>query len=475
MIPVVLSGGSGTWLWPLSRAQFPKQFCELLDESLLEKTLRRVRVFGSPWTITVRELNDLTMRVFRSQTLPAEQIIFEPTARNTAPAIALLCRVMELRGSGEEIVGVFPADHLVTDEEAFNEAVTLAQQAARAGFVATLGIKPDHPSTGFGYIETRPKIQFTEKILAAYDVAGFREKPDRATAEQFLEKGNFFWNAGIFVFKVSTMIANFQALMPELWKVMLELKKDLSNLDDVYKRAPSQSIDYGIMEKLKQQVCIPCDIGWSDLGSWDDVARFHASDQEVKIANHAHVVSTGSRDCFVYSDREKVYGLVDVEDLILVDTEDALLLSRKGRTQNVRDIVQNLTKQAHAVAREHRFELRPWGRYTVLRDEAHYKSKVLVIDAGQAISYQSHTKRNEHWVVVRGEGEVTLDATVRTIRTGDTVHIPAGMKHRLRNSSTAPLEILEVQTGTYFGEDDITRYQDDYNRTLTDKGVPGRG
>ena len=464
MIPVVLSGGSGTRLWPLSRSQFPKQFCELLDESLLEKTLKRVGQMGSPWTITVRELEGLTMRVYRSLGVSSSQILFEPAARNTAPAVALLCRVLQLQGKQAEVAGVFPADHLVTNEEAFREALELAQESARAGFVATLGIKPDHPSTGFGYIETKNKIQLTHNLLAAFDVAGFREKPDRATAEGFIAKGNFFWNAGIFVFKVETMISHFEKLMPELWKVMSELKADLSNLDDVYKRAPSKSIDYGIMEKLKEQVCIPCGIGWSDLGSWDDIAKFDTPDQAMKLSNSAHVVETGSAGNFVYSNQDKVYGLVDVEDLIVVDTEDALLVSRKGRTQNVRDIVQQLTKEQNVTAREHRFELRPWGRYSVLRDEPHFKSKVLTIDPGQAISYQSHAKRNEHWVVVKGEGEVTLDGTIRAILTGDTVHIPAGTKHRLRNPGKAPLEILEVQTGTYFGEDDITRYQDDYNR-----------
>ncbi len=464
---MVLSGGMGTRLWPLSRSQFPKQFCELLDESLLEKTLRRVQKFGSPWAITVNELADLTNKVFRSQNIPQDQLLFEPMARNTAPAIALLCRVLELRGMQDSIAAVFPADHLVTKEDAFAEALALAEQAASSGFVATLGIRPDHPSTGFGYIETLKQAKFSNGGLQAFEVAGFREKPDRDTAERFLATGHFFWNAGIFVFKTSVMIGHFQKLMPELWTVMKELKSDLSNLAEVYKRAPSTSIDYGIMEKLKEQVCVPCDIGWSDLGSWDDVARFDKPAHEIKLSNRAHVVETGSENCFVFSSGDKVYGLVDVEDLIIVDTEDALLVAKKGRTQNVREIVQKLMKQSHSVAHEHKFEVRPWGRFTILREEPHFKSKIITVDAQQALSYQSHTKRNEHWIIVSGEGEVTLNEAVRTVKTGDTVHIPAGTKHRLRNTSSAPLEFLEVQTGSYFGEDDITRFQDDYNRKTT--------
>ncbi len=464
MIPVVLSGGMGTRLWPLSRAQFPKQFCELLDESLLEKTLKRVKPLGAPWTLTVRDLESLTLRAHRSQDISAQQILFEPFGRNTAPAIALLCRVFSLRGWRQETVAIFPADHLVLNEPTFLSAISLAKKAAENGFVATLGIRPSHPETGFGYIETQSEMLFQEGQMSAFAVAGFREKPSRETAEKFLRQGNFFWNAGMFVFQIQTMVDNFKKQMPELWKVMEDLREDLSNLAEIYNKAPAQSIDYGIMEHLKKQVCIPCDIGWTDLGSWDDVARFDEPGGSMKLANQAQVVASSSKNCFVYSPEKKVYGLVDVDDVILVDTPDALLLVRKGRSQNVRAIVEKLNDVRHSVTREHRFEIRPWGRYTILRDEPHFKSKVILVDPQSQISYQSHTKRAEHWIIVRGAGEVTLNEKTVPVSVGDAISVPTSTKHRIRNTGTVPLEFVEVQTGTYFGEDDITRYQDDYNR-----------
>jgi mannose-1-phosphate guanylyltransferase/mannose-6-phosphate isomerase len=464
MIPVVLSGGMGTRLWPLSRSAFPKQFCELLDESLLEKTLKRLAPLGSPWTLTVKELESLTSRVFRSLQIPLAQILYEPMGRNTAPALALLCQYLNLQSRDHEIVGIFPADHLVLKEEEFHKAVRLAQVCAEGGWVATLGIRPQHPATGFGYIETSNEKIKSVGDLDAFATLGFREKPDLATAESFLAKGNFFWNAGIFVFKVETMSKHFAKFLPELWREVQKLRPDLSNVAEVYAKLPSVSIDYGIMEKLKEQVCIPCDIGWSDLGSWDDVAEFGSTPSSVVFTNRADVVQTESTNNFVFSISKKVYGLVDVDDLIIVDTDDATLIARKGSSQDVRKIVDILNQKQHVAAREHRFELRPWGGFAVLRDEPHYKSKLITVEPGSQISYQSHNQRSEHWVVVRGQGEVVLDSVTIPIKAGESVNIPKGAKHRIRNNGSERLEFIEVQTGTYFGEDDIIRYEDDYSR-----------
>lgn len=462
MIPVVLSGGAGTRLWPLSRAKLPKQFIELLDESLMEKTLRRLKPLGSPWALTIYELELLTGKVFRDLDLPADQMIFEPVARNTAPAVALLCRVLEIRGQAGEIAGVFPADHLVTNEENFIEAVGAACLAAENGLVATLGLKPAYAATGFGYIETLKPTAISKGSHAAYEVAGFREKPDAATAEKLLRDGTFFWNAGIFVFRVSTMIAHFKALMPELWNAMAELKPDLSNLRGVYERAPKISIDFGVMEKLREQVCVPCDIGWSDLGSWDDIA---AAEKSGLYANGAHVVDgSGASGNFAFSNEKKVFGFVGVSDVVVVDTADATLIAKKGQTQEVRSVVDRLSQQGHLAATDHRFELRPWGRFAILKDDAHFKSKIIVVDPKSQISYQSHSKRAEHWIFVKGAGEVVLDDKTVPIKAGESIFIPLGAKHRVRNTGKAPLEFIEVQTGSYFGEDDIQRYQDDYNR-----------
>lgn len=463
MIPVVLSGGAGTRLWPLSRAKLPKQFVELLDESLMEKTLRRLKPFGSPWALTVRELEILTGRVFRYLELPADQMLFEPAPRNTAPAVALLCRVLELRGQANEIAAVFPADHLVTDETNFREAVQTACLAAESGLVATLGVKPTYAATGFGYIETIKPTSIMHGAHKAHEVEGFREKPDAATAEKFVKAGTFFWNAGIFVFRVATMIGHFKVLMPELWNAMRELKPDLSNLCTVYERAPKISIDFGVMERLKEQVCVPCDVGWSDLGSWDDVA---AAEKSGLYANGAHVVDgSGAGGNFAFSSEQKVFGFVGVSDVIVVDTADATLIAKKGQTQDVRSVVDQLSKQGHLAATDHRFELRPWGRFAILKDDAHFKFKIIVVDPKAQISYQAHAKRSEHWIFVKGAGEVVLNDKTIAVKAGGSVFIPLGAKHRVRNTGAVPLEFIEVQTGTYFGEDDIQRYQDDYNRS----------
>ncbi len=470
MIPVVISGGVGTRLWPVSRANFPKQFCELLDESLLSKTVRRLQPLGQPWMITTHDFKVLTERLYRELGLLNKQLLFEPMGRNTAPAIAFLCRVMEMRGLAAEVVGVFPADHLILKQNEFLQAVRLAEKVAALGTVVTLGITPSYPATGYGYIETAGKAQHQDGDLGAWSVKGFREKPDLENAKKFVAQGNFFWNAGIFVFKVESMIANFKKYMPELWAQMLVLKEDLSNLAAVYGAVKGESIDYGVMEKLENQVCIPCDIGWSDLGSWDDIAKMSEQSSsgeeplDFDFFNRAETISSNAPGNFVFSTSKKVYGLVEVSDLLLVDTPDALLVTRRGKSQNVRHVVDKLNSLRNQTAKEHLFDVRPWGKYTVLRNENHYKSKVIEIDPHAQISYQSHAKRSEHWIVVRGQGEAIINEVAHPLKAGDAVFIPQGAKHRMRNTGDSVMEFVEVQTGTYFGEDDIVRYQDDYQR-----------
>lgn len=460
MIPVVLSGGAGTRLWPLSRVNLPKQYVEFMGESLMEKTLRRVSPLGSPWTITAAGLDALTARAYRTLKLPLHQIVCEPMSKNTAPALALLCRIFESKGWTDEIVGIFPADHLVTDEKAWREAIECARLAAEQGEVVTLGIRPTRPATGFGYIETTESVLQSANGIHTYRVRGFHEKPDHSTAVRYVEAKTFFWNAGIFVFRVSTMIGHFRQMMPELWSTMSELAADLGNLQEIYAKSPSVSIDYGIMERLAQQACVPCDIGWSDLGSWDDVAT-----QDIPLENAAVVLErAGASGNFAYATEKKVFGLVGVENLIVVDTADAILIVRKGQTQDVRSVVDELKKIGDSTASDHRFELRPWGRFTVLRDETHFKSKIIIVDSAAQISYQSHSQRAEHWIFVKGNGEVVLNDKTIAVRAGDSVFIPLGAKHRVRNTGNEALEFVEVQTGTYFGEDDIQRFQDDYNR-----------
>jgi len=464
MIPVVLSGGSGTRLWPVSRASVPKQFCELFDESLLTKTLRRLGPLGPVGLVGAQETEVLARRVLRDLDLPADRAYFEPVGRNTAPAVALLCHMLLLDGAGEEVVGSFHADHLVADEETFRRAVTLAARAAEAGQVATIGIRPTHPETGFGYIEVTDRAFLTEEDgdepLVAYVARGFREKPDAATAERYVNAGTFFWNAGMFVFRVDVMAGHFARWMPDTWAAIRTIEADLSNLDAVYEGLTPESFDCGIMERLDEHVSIPCSIGWSDVGSWDEVARLREAAGRENPALF-EVDGTGN---FVFPHRDRIYGLVDVEDLLVVDTADALLVTRKGSSQKVKELVGRLAAAGRPEATEHTYDLRPWGRFEVLRDTERFKSKVIDVDPGQRLSYQSHNHRAEHWIIVRGNPEVVLDDEVIRLSPGDHIYIPQGAKHRIRNPTTEPVTFVEVQLGTYFGEDDIVRFEDDYDR-----------
>jgi mannose-1-phosphate guanylyltransferase/mannose-6-phosphate isomerase len=463
MIPVVLSGGSGTRLWPVSRAAFPKQFNDLVGEPLLAQTLRRLTPLGVPWVVAVQATETLTRTVLRDLGVPDDQALFEPVGRNTAPAVALLCHVLRGRGLGDEVVGIFPADHLITRENTFQDATRLAEECARQGRVVTLGIHPHHPATGYGYIEVTDQVvghvdDANPEGLDALGCAGFHEKPDPETAQRFVESGCFYWNSGMFVFRVDDMAAHFERLMPELWESVQRVEADLSNLAEVYEALPAESLDYGVMEHLEpdQLACIPCAPGWSDLGSWDEVAR--------RRSQHTDVYQEAGDGNFVYGHRKKVYGFVGVSDLVLVDTADATLVAARGRTESVKGLVGQVREGGHRSASEHTFEKRPWGEFEVLRDTDHFKSKILRVAPMRRLSYQSHRHRSEHWVIVQGQPEVVLDGRTLNPQPGESVFIPQGAKHRIVNPTEEWVELVEVQVGSYFGEDDIIRYEDDYAR-----------
>lgn len=459
MIPVILSGGSGTRLWPVSRPSHPKQFADLFGEPLLAATCRRLAPLGQPWVVAVEDSRVLTERVLAQLGLPRERAIFEPVGRNTAPAVALVCHLLLAHGEGGEVVGVFPADHLISDQDELLAVCRLAEECARRGQVVTVGIRPSRPETGFGYVEAAAEVFAAAGGLEARRTLGFREKPDAATAAEFVARGNFFWNAGIFFFGAAAMSEHFRRLMPELWRRIATVTPDLANVAQVYRELPAESLDYGIMERLEGQVTIPCDPGWSDVGSWDEVARLGGVG-----APAAGVVQSGGGGSFVHPFRDKVYALVGVSDLIVVDTADALLVTRKGASQQVREAVRELREAGRPAATRHAFEERPWGGFEVLRDGERFKSKILRVDPGQQLSYQSHTHRSEHWILVRGRPEVVLDGEVLRPRPGEALFIPRGARHRIRNPTDEVVELVEVQLGSYFGEDDIVRYEDDYGR-----------
>jgi mannose-1-phosphate guanylyltransferase/mannose-6-phosphate isomerase len=457
MTPVLLSGGSGTRLWPKSRLQWPKQFCEIFDQSLQDLSLSRVSVFGIPWIVTSKTLKVITEKKISTHEnikIQKSRILYEPMAKNTAAAIGLTCKVLMNEGRGEEIVGIFPSDHLVRDENLFKSLIEQAAQHARHGQIVTIGIKPTHPETGYGYIFSHQG-----------KVESFFEKPSLDKAEEFFQSGNYFWNAGIFIFKAKIMFDLLLLHEPAVAEPLVGLKSDLSNLQEVYTKIKSISIDYAVMEKLGgtgQLLCLPADFGWNDVGSWDAVVDELSGPQKADMLGRQYSVE--SENNLAILEDKKIAAFVGVSDLIVVDTPDALLISKRGQTQKVKTIAEKLVQAEHVAALAHQFEIRPWGRYEILCDDKNYKSKIISIDPGQQISYQSHQHRQEHWVITAGEGIVTIDEAKKPVKVGDHVLIPMQAKHSIHNPTNFLLQFIEVQTGSYFGEDDIVRYSDIYGR-----------
>lgn len=460
LLPVIMSGGAGTRLWPVSRSKFPKQFCELLDKPLHTMTLNRLKKYGSSLIVTNKKFQDLTEADIRKNGFNVEKVLYEPSPRNTAAAIGLVCKYLQFQNKLDQVVGVFSSDNLILDESAFHEALGVAAKSASAGAVVVLGIKPSRPETGFGYIQVQNRAIGTQK---ATEVLKFHEKPSEAKANEFLNAGTYFWNAGIFIFRAENMIQHFRKLEPEIWNHLESLESDLSNLNEVYKDIKNISIDYAILEKLTspELMCVTCDIGWSDLGSWDSLMDIREGFQNKGQQN----IQVASKNNSVFPIESKTYSFVGVDDLIVVDTADALLVCKKNESQKVKDVVDRLKVSNPELTEEHVFENRPWGKFEILRDQDYYKSKVIRVDAGQKISYQSHAKRAEHWIIVKGEAVVILNDKDVPLKTGEHIFIPQGAKHRIINNSNAAVEFIEVQVGSYFGEDDIVRYSDEYGRS----------
>jgi mannose-1-phosphate guanylyltransferase/mannose-1-phosphate guanylyltransferase/mannose-6-phosphate isomerase len=431
----------------------------------LKTSIHRLSAFGAPYVVTLESMRPLTTRLFRELGLPESHIVYEPIGKNTAAPIALVCHLQILEGQGDQVLGIFPADHLITDEPMFQKVCRLAAETAQKGHVVTLGIQPRNPETGYGYIEITDDVVAAANSLKAHRIAGFHEKPTHQVAEEFLRTKRHFWNSGIFVAKASVLAEHFKKHMPDLWKKISAVPRNLDGLKYSYASLEAISIDYGIMEKIASDiVCIPSDFGWSDAGSWDEMARLDDEAGTLKSDSQAQIFTENAQDNFVFSISPKVVGLVGVQDLIVVDTPDALLITKRGDSQKIKPLVDSIKKAGVAAASEHPFETRPWGRFEILSDRKDFKVKRIVVDPGQQLSYQSHTRRDEHWVIVGGDATVTIDDTVHHLRAGEHVFIRRGHKHRMSNNGSTQVVFVEVQMGDYFGEDDIVRYQDDYNR-----------
>ncbi len=462
--PVLLSGGSGTRLWPLSREAYPKQFLPLAgDDTMLQATWLRVAAIAdaAPIVVAGEEHRFLVAEQLRQIGAPTPAIVLEPLGRNTAPAIAAAA-LQAMAGGDDPLLLVLPSDHVVRNDPAFRAAVAAAMPAAEAGKLVTFGIVPDAPETGFGYIEAAPGE-------GVRPVLRFVEKPDAATAQAYLEAGGYYWNSGMFLLRASRYLEELQRFRPDIVTAVRAAfaaaarDGDFIRLDKAaFAACPSDSIDYAVMERTDAAAVLPVDIGWSDVGSWS--ALWDVSEQDAEgNAHHGDVVSIDSRNSYAYARR--LVALVGVDDLVVVETDDAVLVARKHKVQQVKDVVARLKAGQRSQAVLHREVHRPWGSYDSVDVGERFQVKRIKVKPGARLSLQSHERRAEHWIVVSGVARVTRDNDVFELFANQSTYIPIGAKHRLENPGSEMLELIEVQSGDYLGEDDIVRYEDVYGRS----------
>ncbi len=469
IVPTILCGGAGSRLWPVSREMHPKPFIRLADnQSLLQKAFLRgasLPNVNEILTVTNRELLFKTRDDFRevNQQGIATSFILEPFGRNTAAAIAAATLHVARMHGDDAIMLVLAADHLIAHQAAFINAVAQACELARQGKLVTFGIQPDAPETGFGYIEADGN-----------NVVRFVEKPSAEKAEAYLASGNFLWNSGMFCFEAGIMLQALEQHCPDILAATAACitasrtaeGKDFSQLEldpEGFGRVPDNSIDYAVMEKSSQVAVVPCNIGWSDIGSWRALGELTDSDQQGNRINgeaHLHDVT----NCYIQSNKQRVLGAVGVDNLIIVDTPDALLVADKSRVQDVKHLYSALKAQGHEAHKHHLTVHRPWGTYTVLEEGPRFKIKRIVVKPGASLSLQMHYHRSEHWIVVSGMAKVVNGERELLVATNESTFIPAGFRHRLENPGVLDLVMIEVQSGEYVGEDDIVRFQDVYGR-----------
>jgi mannose-1-phosphate guanylyltransferase/mannose-6-phosphate isomerase len=465
LIPIILSGGAGTRLWPVSREAHPKPFMRIGAEgkSLLLQTYERALDVGSsvPLIVTNRDYYFLSRDELSAQTVKPTYLL-EPVGRNTAPAILLAALWAQQQAEDPSLL-VMPADHLVTDRTAFSEAVECALRLSEQDRLILFGIRPTAPETGFGY------IQMAEAIDAyANGVRRFVEKPEYATALAYLEQGDYVWNSGMFCFKARTIVDAFACHAPALldaakqvWS-KCEANGDRIDLPTDFGALENISIDYAVMEKAADIAVIPGDFGWSDIGSWNAVASVIQADGNGNTAVGNHIV-VDSKNLHIES-QDRLVAAIGLDNLLIVDTPDALLVADKAKSQDVRKIVAHLKETGSEAYKLHRTVARPWGTYTVLEEGTGFKIKRIVVKPGQSLSLQMHHHRSEHWVVVSGAAKVTIDQQTSLVSPNQSTYIPIGARHRLTNPGVTDLIMIEVQCGSYLGEDDIVRFNDEYGR-----------
>lgn len=463
--PVVLSGGSGSRLWPSSRSLYPKQFLKLTsDNTMLQETVLRlnsIEGISSPIIVANGDHRFLVAEQLKQCNVAPNKIILEPLAKNTAPAIALAALAM---GNDDSIMLVLPADHIIADIDAFQKAIDLARLQAEDDKLVTFGIIPDSPETGYGYIKGADEI-----TNGVFNMAGFVEKPNLETAQAYVDDGLYSWNSGIFMFKASAYIDALEEYEPNIVSVCREaLHEANTDLDftrvneELFKECPSNSIDYAVMEHTSNAVVIPMDVGWNDIGSWSALWQQLEKDDEGNVLR-GDVMVDGVSNSLIISDKKLIAG-VGVENVILVETDDSILLTKMDRVQDVKAIVQHLIQMDRPESQLHRKVYRPWGFYDSIENAQGFQVKRLVVNPGAKLSLQMHHHRAEHWVVVKGTAEVVNGDQKLLLRVNESTYIPIGAQHQLSNPGKVQLELIEVQSGDYLGEDDIVRFEDIYGR-----------
>ncbi len=471
IIPVILSGGSGTRLWPVSRALRPKQLLPLVSEStMIQETVLRlsgIEGLAAPVIVCNEEHRFMIAEQMREIDVEPSAIILEPFGRNTAPAVAVSAiKALELSDEKDIVILVLPADHVIQNSAAFHKAINSAYKAAMSDKLVTFGIIPDAPETGYGYIRAG---ELQENDSEVWAVEQFVEKPDKKTAESYIDQGSYYWNSGMFMFKASQYLSELEQFNSEILSASKDALRDAAaDLDFIrlhrlsFEKCPSDSIDYAVMEKTSKAVVLPVDIGWNDIGSWTALWEVGNRDESGNVS-HGDVCVIDSKNSYIHSE-SRLVSVVGVEDHVIVETPDAVLVAHKDAAQNVKDIVEALKNTHRDEALVPHKVYRPWGTYECIDCEERHQAKRIMVKPGGRLSLQLHHHRAEHWIVVKGTAKVTCGEKEFIMSENESTYIPLGEKHRLENTGKIPLEIIEVQTGSYLGEDDIVRFDDVYGR-----------
>lgn len=473
IVPVILSGGTGSRLWPLSRKSFPKPFVTLPDgESLIQKTLRRViDIKGDAplLTVTNRDYYFLTRDTFaecariHGQTIHNVHYLLEPAGRNTSPAMAAAALWAQEVAGPDSMLLVLPSDHLIKDQSQFVDAVTKAADLAEQGYLVTFGITPAAPETGYGYIQKGTALD------GGYQVTRFVEKPDQHTAQDYLDSGHYLWNSGMFCMRADSLLSALQQYAAEVLETVQSAMDAASRNGDTwelgsdFKQAPDISIDYAIMEKAPNVAVVEAGFDWNDLGAWSGYGTLIAKDEDGNQVHAPDCVLVDTRNCVVQSP-DRLTAVLGLQDILIVDTPDALLVADRSRDQEVKTIVERLKSRKHSTVDLHTTVHRPWGTYTTLEEGEYFKIKRIIVKKGEKLSLQMHHHRSEHWIVVSGTARIVNGQEEKLIMTNQSTYIPAGCQHRLENPGMIDLVLIEVQSGAYLGEDDIVRFDDIYGR-----------